>query len=176
MGFDQLRCYPRGHSQKNFRLRRACYVSSNLLGQDNSFDLTFRLLFLGHHDWVRRILAASAALSRSLSTTTTASIDMESIILETNMGEIELELYWNHAPKVCPTHLTTNMSRSTLQGTRLAKTLLNWQDGGTTTTWSFTGSSPYVTRMHAEGASDSRRRLGFYGTVGRSYWHWKGWN
>lgn len=24
----------------------------------------------------------------------------ESVVLETSMGEIQLELYWNHAPKV----------------------------------------------------------------------------
>jgi len=26
---------------------------------------------------------------------------MESVILETSMGDIQLELYWNHAPKTC---------------------------------------------------------------------------
>lgn len=25
----------------------------------------------------------------------------ESVILETSLGDIQLELYWNHAPKVC---------------------------------------------------------------------------
>jgi cyclophilin family peptidyl-prolyl cis-trans isomerase len=55
-----------------------------------------------------RISAASAAHSRSLSTAATASAEMESVILETNMGEIKLELYWNHAPRVRPTHLSAN--------------------------------------------------------------------
>ena len=32
---------------------------------------------------------------------------MESVILETNMGEVKLELYWDHAPKVCPTSLSS---------------------------------------------------------------------
>ncbi|KAF5309106.1 hypothetical protein D9611_014793 [Ephemerocybe angulata] len=26
---------------------------------------------------------------------------MESVVLETSMGDIQLELYWNHAPKTC---------------------------------------------------------------------------
>lgn len=25
---------------------------------------------------------------------------MDSVVLETNMGDIQLELYWDHAPKV----------------------------------------------------------------------------
>lgn len=25
----------------------------------------------------------------------------ESVVLETNMGDIQLELYWDHAPRVC---------------------------------------------------------------------------
>ena len=26
----------------------------------------------------------------------------DSVVLETNLGNIQLELYWDHAPKVCP--------------------------------------------------------------------------
>lgn len=26
---------------------------------------------------------------------------MDSVVLETSLGDIQLELYWNHAPKVC---------------------------------------------------------------------------
>ncbi|KAF9792809.1 cyclophilin-like domain-containing protein [Thelephora terrestris] len=28
-------------------------------------------------------------------------MESQSVVLETNMGEIKLELYWNHAPKTC---------------------------------------------------------------------------
>ncbi len=27
--------------------------------------------------------------------------NMESVVLETSLGDIQLELYWEHAPKVC---------------------------------------------------------------------------
>lgn len=30
---------------------------------------------------------------------------MESVVLETSMGDIQLELYWDHAPRVCFTYL-----------------------------------------------------------------------
>ncbi|TEB32687.1 hypothetical protein FA13DRAFT_1731181 [Coprinellus micaceus] len=30
---------------------------------------------------------------------------MESVVLETSMGDIQLELYWNHAPKTCKNFL-----------------------------------------------------------------------
>jgi peptidyl-prolyl cis-trans isomerase-like 1 len=33
---------------------------------------------------------------------------MESVILETSMGDIQLELYWNHAPKVGAPTLPNN--------------------------------------------------------------------
>ena len=59
------------------------------------------------------------------SAATTASVEMESVIIETNMGEIKLELYWDHAPKVCLTHFSPNLSHSALQGIRPARTLLN---------------------------------------------------
>ena len=26
---------------------------------------------------------------------------MDSVVLETNLGEVQLELYWDHAPRVC---------------------------------------------------------------------------
>jgi hypothetical protein len=26
---------------------------------------------------------------------------MDSVVLETSLGDIQLELYWNHAPQVC---------------------------------------------------------------------------
>lgn len=34
----------------------------------------------------------------------------ESVVIETSVGDIQLELYWDHAPKVCISIMTTTIS------------------------------------------------------------------
>jgi cyclophilin family peptidyl-prolyl cis-trans isomerase len=71
---------------------------------------------------------------------------MESVVLETSMGDVQLELYWNHAPKAsnqlsmnhCKTHCCP------IQTCRRAKTSQNLQSGGTTIQLCSTESSRYV--------------------------------
>lgn len=98
ISFYQLRRYPRGHSQKDFRLRRAYNMLTNWLSGNKPPDVTFSFLLLGHNEDLRWKLPSSLdhfplPLPRS--------VEMESVVLETNMGEIRLEIYWDHAPKVC---------------------------------------------------------------------------
>lgn len=40
----------------------------------------------------------------------------ESVVLETNLGNIQLELYWDHAPRVClPSSISQSMTYSQVQ-------------------------------------------------------------
>lgn len=40
----------------------------------------------------------------------TAMSNTESVVIETSVGDIQLELYWDHAPKVCISIMTTTIS------------------------------------------------------------------
>lgn len=49
------------------------------------------LIAKGNHRGLLLICSWLIALSRS---------NMESVVLETSMGDVQLELYWDHAPQV----------------------------------------------------------------------------
>jgi hypothetical protein len=70
---------------------------------------------------------------------------MDSIVLETSLGDIQLELYWNHAPKV---RLNTNPEAipwtEYWMHIRLARILQNSQGGAITMAWFSIALSPSV--------------------------------
>lgn len=43
-------------------------------------------------------------------TATSIMSNTESVVIETSVGDIQLELYWDHAPKVCISIMTTTIS------------------------------------------------------------------
>lgn len=56
---------------------------------------------------------------------------MDSVVLETSLGDIQLELYWSHAPRV--SHLIHRNSTMLSYPHRHVKTLQNWQNAVITT-------------------------------------------
>ncbi len=51
---------------------------------------------------------------------------MDSVVLETSVGDVQLELYWDHAPKVLgDSHLQSDSIEINRWSSRLAKTLQN---------------------------------------------------
>jgi Cyclophilin type peptidyl-prolyl cis-trans isomerase/CLD len=81
---------------------------------DNQEKRSDEVTMVGPRGSVLRVHCHHRCSSSSQATSHHLSVEMESVVLETSMGDIQLELYWNHAPKVCLTNSFSNLTATKL--------------------------------------------------------------